>query len=137
MQERKKPETLRLRSAMPALTVNDLEASVAFYRDILGFVVQEEIRHEGRFVGASMRAGNVDFLLGQDDFAQGKDRVKGVGFRTYCTTSQDIDELAADIKARGGTLLAEPTDQPWGARDFSVEDPDGYKISISSGLEDS
>jgi hypothetical protein len=36
MQDRKKPETLRLRALMPSLTANDLQASVAFYRDVLG-----------------------------------------------------------------------------------------------------
>lgn len=46
-----------------------------------------------------------------------------------------MDQLAADIKARGGSLLSEPTDQPWGSRDFAVEDPDGFKISISSRME--
>ena len=47
---------------------------------------------------------------------------------------QDIDELAAAIRARGGELAQEPTDQPWGARDFAVVDPDGFKISISSRM---
>lgn len=135
MKDRKKPETLRLRSAMPGLTVNDLEHSVAWYRDILGFVVKEEHRHDDKLLGASMQAGVVDFMLGQDDFAKGEDREKGVGFRMYCETEQDIDEVAADIKARGGVLLSEPTDQPWGYRDFAVEDPDGYKISIAKRLE--
>lgn len=135
MEERKKPETLRLRSALPGLTVNDLGKSIAWYRDVLGFVVKEEFRQEDALVGASLQAGVVEFMLGQDDFAKGRDREKGVGFRMYRETGQDIDELAADIKARGGTLLSEPTDQPWGYRDFAVEDPDGYRISIAKPLE--
>ena len=36
MEKRKQPETLRLRSAMPAMTVNDLEKTIVWYRDILG-----------------------------------------------------------------------------------------------------
>ena len=48
-------------------------------------------------------------------------------------SEQDIDEVAAGIKARGGTLDQEPTDQPWGARDLAVSDPDGFKITISNG----
>jgi uncharacterized glyoxalase superfamily protein PhnB len=31
-------------------------------------------------------------------------------------------------------LAEEPTDQPWGARDFGVVDPDGFQISISTGM---
>ena len=133
MEDRKKPETLRLRSVMPALTVNDIHASIAWYRDVLGFVVTDEIQHDGKLLGASLKAGSVEILLGQDDFAKGRDRKKGDGFRLYCVTAQDVDDLAAAIKSRGGQIAQEPTDQPWGARDFAVVDLDGFKISISTG----
>ena len=128
---RKKPETLRLRAANPGFTVNDIERSIAWYRDILGCAVAERWERDGKLLGASMRAGTVDFNLGQDDWKKGRDRVKGEGFRIYATTSQDIDALAARIKARGGVLLHEPRTAPWGERDFAVADPDGFKITIS------
>ncbi len=123
-----------LSAVMPALTVNDIQASMAWYRDVMGFTVVREMVHDGKLGGAVLGAGSVQFLLGQDDFAKGKDRPKGVAFRLYCVTEQDVDQLAGGIKARGGTLTQEPTDQPWGARDFAVEDPDGFKISISNGM---
>jgi uncharacterized glyoxalase superfamily protein PhnB len=82
--------------------------------------------------GVVLRAGAVTFLLSQDDFAKGRDRTKGEGLRLYCETRQNVDRLAADIKARGGTLYQEPTDQAWGARDFAVVDPDGFKIAFSN-----
>ena len=132
MKERKTPETLRLRALMPIFTVDDVAASIGWSRDVLGFVMVEEMRDEGELVGASLKAGDVELFLGQDDWAQGKDRVKGVGFRLYCVSAQDIDQLAANIKARGGELDYEPTDRPWGVRDFAVTDPDGFRISISS-----
>jgi len=135
MKERRQPETLRLRSLMPALTVNDLAASVAWYRDVLGFIVAEEFRREDRVVGVRLTAGTVDFLLGQDYFAKGRDRKKGAGLRLYCITGQDIDQLAAAIKEKGGELAQEPQDQPWGARDLAVIDPDGFVISISTGVQ--
>ena len=132
MKERKKPETLRLRRVMPSLTVNDLQASLAWYRDVLGFIVAEEYKQDGKVLGVRLQAGSTEFLLGQDDFAKGRDRVKGAGLRLYCVTAQDIDELAAAVRARGGKLTQEPTDQPWGTRDFAVVDPDGFLISITS-----
>ncbi len=128
--------TLNLGGVMPAITVSDLGTSIAWYRDVMGFVVAREMEHEGKRVGDILSAGGVQFLLGQDDFATGRDRQKGIGFRLYCVSEQDIDEVAAGIKARGGTLDQEPTDQPWGVRDFGVTDPDGFKISISSGTGD-
>ncbi len=128
---RKQPETLRLASASIGFTVSDIQRSLAWYRDVLGCFVKERWEHEGQLRGAEMTAGAVTFYLGQDDWKKGRDRQKGQGFRVYCTTSQDLDALAASIKAKGWPLEQEPTDQPWGWRDFSLADPDGFKITIA------
>lgn len=130
---RRKPETLRMRSASPSFTVNDLEKSLAWYRDVLGLAAGERWEDKtGKLMGVMLAAGKVEFMLGQDDWKKGKNRKKGEGFRLYCTTAQDVDVLAEGIKARGGTLDQEPKDQPWGTRDFSLTDPDGFKITIAS-----
>jgi uncharacterized glyoxalase superfamily protein PhnB len=128
---RREPQTLQLRTAEPSLTVNNLEASLAWYRDVLGFVVKERWEHEGRLAGVELAAGSVSFYLSQDDWKKGRDRVKGEGFRLYCTTVQDVDRLAEAIRGRGGRLLEEPHDEPWGGRAFSVADPDGFKVTIT------
>jgi uncharacterized glyoxalase superfamily protein PhnB len=134
MQDRKQPETLRLRTMMPAITASDLQASLAWYRDVLGFTVAEEYRRDDKLMGVRLMAGHAQILLSQDDFAKGRDRQKGAGLRLFCTTAQDVDQLAAAIKERGGQLAHEPMDQPWGARDFGVVDPDGFNISISTEM---
>jgi uncharacterized glyoxalase superfamily protein PhnB len=125
-------ETLKMSSASPGFTVNDLEKSLAWYRDVLGFVVEERWEQEGKLTGVSLQAGGVSFMIGQDDWKKGHDRKKGEGFRLYCTTTQDIDVLADRIVARGGRLDQEPRDQPWGTRDFALTDPDGFKITIGA-----
>lgn len=130
---RKEPETLRLRSMSPGLTVNDIQRSTAWYRDVLGCVVGDKWEHEGKVMGCEMKAGAATIILGQDDWKKGRDRKKGEGVRLYCSTAQDLDNLAAGIKARGGVLLHDPKTQPWGTRDFGIADPDGYKITISAG----
>jgi len=129
---RRQPENLRLRSAVPSFTVNDIDASVAWYRDVLGCVVEETWNQDGRVVSAMIRSGVVRFFLSQDDWKKGHDRKKGEGVRIFTTTAQDVDRLAALIKSRGGRLTHDPQDQPWGVRDFGVIDPDGFKITIAS-----
>ncbi len=124
--------TLKMSSASPGFTVNDLEKSLAWYRDVLGFVVEERWEQEGKLTGVQLQAGSVSFMIGQDDWKKGRDRKKGVGFRLYCTTTQDVDVLAGRIVARGGKLDQEPRDQPWGVRDFALIDPDGFKITIGA-----
>jgi len=133
MKARQQPESLRLRSAGPSFTVNDIDKSLAFYRDVLGFTLKERWEQDGVLHGVEMVAGSVTFWLGQDDWKKGRDRAKGLGFRMYCGTSQDVDVLAERIKAAGGTLTEEPTSRPWGGRDFALLDPDGFAITIASG----
>jgi lactoylglutathione lyase len=127
-----KRENVKLRSAAASFTVNDIEKSLAWYRDVLGFAVSERWEDKGTLLGVEMTAGDVTFMLGQDDWKKGRDRVKGEGVRVYCSTDQNVDRLAERIKANGGALTQEPLDQPWGSRDFSFEDPDGYKITVGS-----
>lgn len=123
---------LSMSTASPSFTVGDIQKSLAWYRDVLGFVVEERWEQEGNLTGAMVRAGNVTFMLGQDDWKRGRDRKKGEGFRIYCETTQDVDALAEKIKSRGGTLDHLPQDHPWGTRDFALTDPDGFKITIAS-----
>src|SRR5881409_3446750 len=75
--QRQQPESLRLRSMAASLTVRDLERSIAWYRDVLGFVVGERWEEGGQVRGIQMKAGACDLMLGQDDFAKGQDRKKG------------------------------------------------------------
>jgi uncharacterized glyoxalase superfamily protein PhnB len=131
---RQQPESLRLRSAGPSFTVNDIHKSLAFYRDVLGFTPRERWEEQGALQGVELVAGSVIFWLGQDDWKKGRDRVKGQGFRMYCATAQDIDALAARVRAGGGTIVDEPKDESWGGRAFGVCDPDGFRITFASGF---
>src|SRR5256885_2815521 len=125
---RRQPETLRLRKLTPGFTATDLQRSMAFYRDVLGFVIGDEWRENGTLTGCEIHAGAVTFMLTQDDFAKGRDRAKGVGARIWCSTAQDLDRLAADIKARAGALDQEPHAMPWRQRAFMIADADGIKF---------
>ena len=115
----------------PSFTVNDLHRSLAWYTDVVGFKAGERWERDGQLMGVELKAGKNYFMIGQDDWKKGRDRKKGEGFRIYCTTTKDVDALAAGIKARGGQLDSEPQDTQWGTRDFSLTDPDGFKITIA------
>ncbi|MFI5180062.1 MAG: VOC family protein [Thermoanaerobaculia bacterium] len=126
---------LALCEVSPSFTVNDLGKSLAWYRDVLGFEVEERFEREGTLVGVGLRAGDVFLMLGQDDWKKGRDRKKGEAFRLYFMTTGDVDAIAKRIRAAGGTLDKEPQDQSWGMRDFSLTDPDGFKLTIAVELK--
>ena len=118
--------------ASPSFTVNDLEKSLAWYRDVLGMALEESWKDDsGKLTGVSLKAGDVSFYIGQDDWKKGRDRQKGEGFRIFCMTKANVDDLAKKIEAKGGRLDHPPTDQSWGVRDISLTDPDGFKITIA------
>jgi uncharacterized glyoxalase superfamily protein PhnB len=115
-----------------ALTVADLERSVAWYRDVAGFAIDRQHERDGKLMAVSLRAGDVRLLLGQDDGSRGAGRVKGEGFSLQITTDQDVDEIAKRMKEHGAALDLEPVDTPWGERVFRFRDPDGFRFAISS-----
>ena len=128
-----KPGGFALMSVAPSFTANDAAATIEWYCDVLGFSVIERWEHEGRFLGAQIGSGNVSINIGQDDWKMGRDRVKGQGMRMYFMTGPAIDQYANAIKARGGTLVHEPQDE-WGMRTFSIDDPDGFKLTFMTML---
>ncbi len=118
-----------LQSVAPGFTCGDVEKSIAWYSNVLGFNVKQRWENEGKLMGAEMNSGSVTLNLGQDDWKMGRDRVKGAGTRMYITTGPRIDQLADAIKSRGGVLTQEPTDT-WGMRTFAIDDPDGFKLTF-------
>lgn len=119
-----------------SITCKDLQASIRFYRDAIGFAVAHSFEHEGKVVAAVIAAGDCRIVLNQDDGKLGWDRIKGQGFYLQINVAgpADVDATAARITAAGGTLLDQPADRPWGARMFQFKDPDGFKLGVSTPL---
>ena len=128
--ERRQPESLRLRSLTPTFTVNDIQRSIDWYQNGLGFFVAERWEENGKLMGVMLQAGACQLGLSQDDFSKGRERAKGVGFRLWCETTQDIDALAERLRKSGGQIAEEPGER-FGSYCFTVQDPDGFKIMIT------
>ena len=123
------------------LYVRDLKRSVEFYRDCLGFefagywdnatneVVEDfdDVQEPGY---AEVRIGQDSVGLHPDpDFEPGRTRVK------LSFTVPDADAIY-DALADHGVETDEPKDFPWGARMFSVTDPDEHEMDFVQPLEE-
>jgi catechol 2,3-dioxygenase-like lactoylglutathione lyase family enzyme len=123
---------LQATSLAPSLTASDLPRSIQFYTKGLGFEIVEKNEADGAVRFVMMKAGAGMLGVGQDDFAKGRNRTKGVGFRIWITTSQDVSALAERAKNAGITLDEGPKALPWGPMAFAVTDPDGFKLTIAN-----
>lgn len=120
-----------------SITCKDVVASIKFYSEVLGFSVAMTFEREGKVAGAVVSSGQMRIGLNQDDGKLGWDRIKGQGIylQLEVPTYADVDSAAARITAAGGSLLNEPADRPWGVRMFQFNDPDGFKLGVSTPLQ--
>ena len=124
-----------MKSLIPMLAVRDMDATMAFYTDVLGFEVTFTLPNEaGGLDHAGLKHGETDIMVGplRDAAPDGSDR-PGTGIVLYMTVAddEDIDAYFERVKAAGARVLQEPTDQFWGHRDWGIADPDGYVLYIS------
>ena len=104
------------------LEVNNLEESLAFYRDQLGFVL-ESPNSDAEPPMATVRAGSLKINLVQQLETMLK-RGRGVHF---VLGVEDVDALFAKISAVDSRVPS-PRDEGWGGRFISVLDPDNYRL---------
>ncbi|MET7363595.1 VOC family protein [Streptomyces sp. NPDC005562] len=121
------------------IAVDDHDKALAFYRDVLGFEVRNDVGFEGmRWVTVGLPAQpGVEIVLEPplaDPNAPAADRraaaelmakgmLRGVNFRTA-----DCDATFERVRAAGGEVLQEPVDQPYGVRDCAFRDPAGNML---------
>jgi len=124
-----------MKNIIPTLAVADIDASVRFYTEVLGFDVGFTLPGEdGKLIHGSVRRGDSYLMFGRVDPTNPHDQAPlGRGVVLYATVddSEDIDTYFQRVKAAGATVVQEPTDQFWGHRDWGITDPDGYLLFIS------
>ena len=124
-------------SIAPYFLVDDVVATANYYRDQLGF-------HYERFWGeppcfCMVQRSGIVIMLSQLE-ATGVMRPNrlavedGDAWDTYIWV-EDADSLCAEFKAKGVTIARDLCDQPYGNRDFDVEDCNGYRLCFGQNLE--
>ena len=104
------------------LEVNSLEESLAFYDGLLGFAL-ESSTPEAEPPMATLRAGRLKVMLAQIPVTMVR---RGRGVHLFLTV-EDVDKYYALLTQRG-VEVAPPTDEGWGGRFMTLEDPDRYRL---------
>ena len=121
-----------------ALTVDDFDAALAFYRDALGLAQLADWSGEnGRVI--LLDAGRATLELfdeAQAAYVDGLEAGRRVsGTVRFAVEVADSDAAARQLVEAGATQVAEPVDPPWGGRNARVQAPDGMQLTMFSGDE--
>ncbi len=117
---------------VPNLRVANVDASLAFYVDRLGFTMDWDDAGVGfdERMYASISRDDCQICLS----AHAGDGSTGASVWAYV---KDVRALHADLVERGATPDHEPREEPWGETSFSLRDPDGNKICFTQPAEKS
>jgi catechol 2,3-dioxygenase-like lactoylglutathione lyase family enzyme len=128
--------------AASMLPHDDPEASLAFYRDVLGFEVRNDVGYGGLrwiTVGPPAQPGTSVVLypptaspgVTEDEQRTIAEMMAKGTFAMISLTTADVDGTFATLQAKGAEVVQEPTDQPYGIRDCAFRDPAGTLIRIN------
>ncbi len=121
----------------PILQVADVDASIAFYRDVLGFSVDLAVPDEsGKTVHAELsRNGAALMFAPASSLSEAARSLLGAGVTLYITDNDvDIDAFYEQVRAAGARIAEPIQDQFWGDRTFTVQDPDGYHLTFAKNV---
>jgi lactoylglutathione lyase len=111
--------------------VEDLERSIAFYRDVLGIAFRFSEHGYAEFdagvkLGLYERA-RLPTLIGTRGQAPGSDG-------EVLFTVDDVDGWVSRLRDRGVEILSGPEDRPWGQRTLHLLDPDGLVVELAQDI---
>ena len=124
-------------SVTPNLVVTDIERSTAFYRDVLGLPVHMTVPEQAPFAFVWLQQGDVNIFLNDQKTVAELDphmasRPIGGSFTIYIRVT-GVDAIWEKVSGRAKVAEAINT-KPYGMREFAVEDPDGYLITMSEEM---
>jgi catechol 2,3-dioxygenase-like lactoylglutathione lyase family enzyme len=120
----------------------DPDVSLAFYRDVLGFEVRNDVGYGGLrwiTVGPADQPGMsivlhppaVDPGITEEERRTIVEMMAKGSYATIILATSDLDGAFAKVEAGGAEIVQEPTEQPYGIRDCALRDPAGNLIRIS------
>jgi lactoylglutathione lyase len=121
-----------------ALTAEDYDRTLAFYRDVLGLPLVETWEEAGGR-GAVLDAGRATLEVLSASHADLVDRIEvgePVGARVRLALEvDDSAETAEKLVAAGAELVGGPLTTPWGDRNVRLRDPDGMQLTLFTVLD--
>jgi len=120
---------------------SDPDASLAFYRDVLGFEVRLDVGYGGMrwitvgpagqpAISIVLEPPAADPGVTDDERRTITEMMAKGTYSGVVLATPDVDATFEQLQARGAEVVQQPIDQPYGLRDCAVRDPAGNEIRI-------
>ena len=124
------------------LPQTDPDASLAFYRDTLGFELRNDVGYNGlRWLTVGpvdqpstsivLEPPAMEPSLNDDERRLITELMAKGSYARIILATTDLDAAFEKIEASGAEVIQEPTDQPYGVRDCAFRDPAGNHVRIN------
>ena len=120
----------RIVESRTVLAVRDLRASTWFYTNVLGF--QRDFGDDGG-TWSFLSRDAFKVMLGECPDEKPASELGDHSYVAYLIV-EDVDQLHAELAARGASVISAPVDEPWGLREFSIRTPDGHRLRFGEPL---
>ncbi len=117
---------------VPVLIYPDVRGAVKWLSGAFGFAERLQIGADHR---SQMRAGEGDVIIGD---VRGERRPPRSGEQTHSVVVrvQDVHAHCQRARSYGAKIISEPTDFPYGERQYTAQDPSGHEWTFSETVED-
>lgn len=116
----------------PTLAVRDMKQTIAFYKDVLGFKTGMMFPDANNPEYADLSKDDmVLMVIPAANCGIDVGEKLGRGVNLYLQIDGDIDEYYRAVKGKGAKIISDLKDEPFGIRDFTVEDINGYQLTFN------
>lgn len=128
---------MKLIEITPNLMVEDVNQTIKFYEDILGFILNQSVPQDGQYDWASVKSGEVEIMLQKRtslsaDFPAFQNMPTG-GTLTLFIQMQGIQELYERARLQA-EVVQDMNETFYGMREFSIKDPNGYILVFAEPI---
>jgi len=114
------------------LAARNMKETIEFYKNSLGFSMGMAFPDASNpeYVDLA-KDGMALMFIPAESIGIGNEKKLGIGVNLYMNIDGDIDEYYDELKKRGVKITVDIKDEPYGIRDFTVEDVNGYKLTFN------
>jgi uncharacterized glyoxalase superfamily protein PhnB len=124
---------MKYRNCVPVVATADVAATMSYYSRVLGF--RKLFSFGQPLVYAGMQRDGAQMYISQDEQLADLIAERGLHPEIFLWV-EDVDAWFAEHQRSGAKIVEEISDRPWDARQYVIEDPNGYFIKVAQPIDE-